>query len=110
MLMAPEGKRYSAYDKFIYAPYTDLSNHGGEVVLEMEATELIQNAEGTVVGVKGQTRYGGEYTVNAKAVILCAGGFDASSEMNRRRQRRQRQLPRRPERCSRTGAGGRSGR
>lgn len=81
MLMAPEGKRYSAYDKFIYAPYTDLSNHGGEVVLEMEATELIQSSN-RVTGVKATGRDGSQHVYyGTKGVILATGGYGANAEM-----------------------------
>ena len=78
--MLPDGTNFIGYT-LTHPMEEKCKELGVEIHTGVKATELIQNAEGTVVGVKGQTRYGGEYTVNAKAVILCAGGFDASSEM-----------------------------
>ncbi|MDE6107744.1 MAG: FAD-dependent oxidoreductase, partial [Oscillospiraceae bacterium] len=53
---------------------------GVDIHTGVKATELIQNADGAIVGVKGEGK-DGAYTVNAKAVILCAGGYDASTAM-----------------------------
>jgi fumarate reductase flavoprotein subunit len=53
---------------------------GIEIYTGVEATSLIQDESGAIVGVKGTGR-DGSYTVNAGAVILATGGYDASTEM-----------------------------
>ena len=49
------------------------------IVTGAEATELLVK-DGAVVGAKANDDYA-NYTINAKAVILATGGFDASTEM-----------------------------
>lgn len=56
------------------------TDKGGALYLETPATSLVTDESGAVVGVKADGR-DGRYTFNAKAVILCAGGFGASEEM-----------------------------
>jgi len=56
-----------------------LAELGTPILTGTKATELIVN-EGAVVGAKAVSDYE-EYTINAKAVILATGGFDASTEM-----------------------------
>lgn len=55
---------------------------GGEYMLETEATELIVDAQGEVVGVKAHNKITNtDYTIHAKAVVLATGGFLGSGEM-----------------------------
>lgn len=56
-----------------------LAELGVEIKTGVAATELIV-ADGAVVGVKAVSDEA-DYTINAKAVILATGGFDASTEM-----------------------------
>ncbi|MDD3409856.1 MAG: FAD-dependent oxidoreductase [Eubacteriales bacterium] len=56
------------------------TDNGGAIHLETPAKSLITDESGAVVGVKAEG-VNGKYTINAKAVILCAGGFGASAEM-----------------------------
>ena len=56
-----------------------LSEMGVPVMTGVTATELIV-ADGTVVGAKAVSDTA-DYTINAKAVVLATGGFDASTEM-----------------------------
>ena len=56
-----------------------LSELGVEIMTGVAATELIV-ADGAVVGAKAVYDEA-DYTINAKAVILATGGFDASTEM-----------------------------
>ncbi len=53
---------------------------GIPVYLETPATELITDASGAITGVKAESKYA-SYTINAKAVVMATGGFDASQEM-----------------------------
>lgn len=78
--MLPDGTNFIGYT-LTHPMEEKCKELGVEIHTGVKATELIQDESGAIVGVKGETRYGGEYTVNAKAVILCAGGYDASSEM-----------------------------
>ena len=56
-----------------------LAELGVEIKTGVAATELIV-ADGAVVGAKAVSDEA-DYTINAKAVILATGGFDASTEM-----------------------------
>lgn len=60
---------------------TNLAELGIEAMLETEATELIQNEEGRIIGVKAATADGQEFIINADAVILATGGFGANMTM-----------------------------
>ena len=51
-----------------------------ELMLETTASELIKE-DGVVVGVIAQAANGTEYRIDAKAVILAAGGFAANTDM-----------------------------
>ncbi|MBQ8093580.1 MAG: FAD-dependent oxidoreductase [Clostridia bacterium] len=53
---------------------------GITVLTETKATELITDAEGSVVGAKAETA-DAEITFNAKAVILCTGGISHNEEL-----------------------------
>ncbi len=53
-----------------------------DVLVETEATELIQDDSGRVVGVKCVDQFDNEFTVSAnQGVIITTGGFGANSEM-----------------------------
>ena len=54
---------------------------GIELLLDTPATELIVKEDGAVAGVKANAADGGVLTVNAKKVILAAGGFGADPEL-----------------------------
>ena len=59
-------------------------NFGGTLMLNTEATELITNEDGDVVGVKATYATDDEvreYTISAKAVVLATGGIDNNPEM-----------------------------
>ena len=53
---------------------------GINVLTGTKATELITNETGAVTGVKAQSSKA-NFTFDAKAVILCTGGYDLSEEM-----------------------------
>ncbi len=67
------------YDHII----SDFESLGGEYMLETEAYELLLDDSGDkVVGVKARNNANGtEYTINAKAVIMCTGGFAGNGAM-----------------------------
>ncbi|MGL5152963.1 MAG: flavocytochrome c [Clostridium sp.] len=46
-----------------------------------EAKEIVLDKDGKVSGVKATNKEGKEYTINAKAVVIAAGGFSANQEM-----------------------------
>ena len=53
-----------------------------QIVTSTTATELIQDADGKIVGAKGEDADGNTYTFNAaKGVVLATGGFAANGEM-----------------------------
>ena len=53
-----------------------------EIITSTTVTELIQDADGKVVGAKGQDEFGNTYTFNAKkGVVLATGGFAANGTM-----------------------------
>lgn len=52
-----------------------------DVRLWNKATEVVVDKEGKVSGVKATDKEGKEYTINAKAVIIAAGGFSANENM-----------------------------
>jgi fumarate reductase flavoprotein subunit len=53
---------------------------GIDILLRTKATELITDKDGNVTGVVA-SGLGKEFRINAKAVILAAGGFGANKEM-----------------------------
>ena len=53
-----------------------------EIITSTTVTELVKDAEGKVVGAKGQDVNGNTYTFNAaKGVVLATGGFAANGKM-----------------------------
>lgn len=54
------------------------------VVSNTQATELVQDAAGTVTGVKGVRGDGGEVSVSAKSVIIATGGFGSNVEFRQK--------------------------
>jgi fumarate reductase flavoprotein subunit len=52
-----------------------------DVRLNNKATEVIVDKDGKVTGVKAINKEGKEYTINAKSVIVAAGGFSANENM-----------------------------
>lgn len=46
-----------------------------------EATEILKDKDGKITGVKAVNKDKKEYTINAKSVIIAAGGFSANQEM-----------------------------
>ena len=75
--------RYETTMQYYNAIASDFVAAGGELMTEMTCTELIYDAASNkVTGVKAiSSATGDEYTVNAKAVILCTGGFCGSGDM-----------------------------
>lgn len=66
-------KRYDALKNSIEA-------NGGEIMLSCAGTELIQDENGKVIGVKAVSG-DNEVIVNAKAVLVATGGYLGSEEM-----------------------------
>ena len=55
---------------------------GVEIYTETKGTELLQNAEGTVVGAKAEKADGTKITINtSKGVVLASGGYCANPAM-----------------------------
>lgn len=65
--------------------WDDFTKAGGKYMLETEGTDLIVDPEsGAVTGVKAINHVTGvEYTINAKSVVLCCGGFGANDELEK---------------------------
>lgn len=55
--------------------------NGGEIRYNTPGEQLIQDAEGKVTGVYAKNEEGDYIQVNAKAVIVSGGGFEANEEM-----------------------------
>lgn len=58
--------------------YQLFASRGGTALLRTEATELIYGEDGSITGVRAQADDGTAYTIQAKCVILAAGGFGGS--------------------------------
>ena len=52
-----------------------------KIITETTATSILTNDKGEVIGVLAQGKHGNKITVNAKSVILAAGGFGANLKM-----------------------------
>ncbi|MBQ6373330.1 MAG: FAD-binding protein [Clostridia bacterium] len=68
------------YERFV----SDYVKLGGKYMLETEGYALLYDeAENRVTGVKAKGHDGTDYTINAKSVILCTGGFAGSEELEK---------------------------
>ena len=68
------------YERFM----SDYVKLGGQYMLETEGYELIYDeANNRVTGVKARRHDGTEYTIHAKSVILCTGGFAGNAELEK---------------------------
>lgn len=56
--------------------------HGAEVLLEVRGGKLIQDQKGVIHGVEGERYDGTHVVVNARAVIVATGSFDANPKYN----------------------------
>lgn len=54
---------------------------GGQIVYATKVTELLQDSDGRVTGLKAEGRDGSTWNVSAKAVCLTSGGFAANKDM-----------------------------
>lgn len=63
--------------------YAEALEQGIEILLETPAKSLIQSEDGTVIGAVATEKDGTEIHINAKAVIISAGGFCDNAEMRR---------------------------
>lgn len=65
----------------ITAPLTNsFEENGGKILYNCEATKLLTDENGAVIGVEGKKANGGTVTVKADNVILATGGFAHSEE------------------------------
>lgn len=80
------GDRSSSVGQYYDRIIADFEALGGEYLLETEAYELLlDDASGKVKGVKARNHVDGtEYEINAKAVIMCTGGFGGDGGMMER--------------------------
>lgn len=60
--------------------YDRITYGGNEVITETTVTELLTDGD-AVVGVKAEGADGRKWTVNAKAVLLCTGGWMQNEEL-----------------------------
>lgn len=60
-----------------------LDDAGVELMLETKATELVMNTDGSVGGVKA-VKGGSEFTITAKSVVICTGGYAYNPELTAR--------------------------
>ena len=59
---------------------SSIEEAGVELMLETRATELVMNEDGSVAGVKAETA-GQSFTISAKSVIICTGGYAYNPEL-----------------------------
>lgn len=57
-----------------------VKDHGGQIMLETKVTDLLQDDQGRVIGLKA-TAADRELTIYARRVILASGGFGANTKM-----------------------------
>lgn len=80
--VAGGGGQTSGHGGQICVPLTQAyEKAGGQIIYNCRANELLTDASGAVVGVKGEKSSGGTVTVHAKAVILATGGYAHNEEM-----------------------------
>lgn len=70
----------SLTESFFAEAYKNYVDMGGQYMLETEAYDLIMK-DGSAVGVLAKKADGTKVTINAKAVILCTGGYAGSYEL-----------------------------
>lgn len=77
------GDRSSSVGQYYDHIIADFEALGGEYLLETEAYELVyDDSSSKVTGVKARNHVDGtEYAINAKAVIMCTGGFGGSGDL-----------------------------
>ena len=76
-----EGKTVSVGSYMIPLLQENCEKAGVKMMLDTTATEILTDANGAAVGVKATGASGETVTVNAKAVVLAAGGFGANLDM-----------------------------
>lgn len=77
---APEGK--AAVGTYIVPKLKAAADEKKvDIRLNSTVTEIIADKDGNATGVKVKDKEGKEYTINAKSVILAAGGFGANLDM-----------------------------
>ncbi|MBQ1492877.1 MAG: FAD-binding protein, partial [Blautia sp.] len=59
--------------------FNNFTENGGTILLSTPATGLLTDESGAVVGVEAESKEA-HYTIHAKSVVLCAGGYGASPE------------------------------
>ena len=57
--------------------------HGAELYLETQAKHLIQDKDGTVIGIEAEKEDGTKLIIHCKAVIMATGSFDANEKYNK---------------------------
>jgi len=60
--------------------YTAAENRKVDIRVNTKAEEILKNAKGAATGIKVKGPEG-EYVINAKAVVIAAGGFGANNDM-----------------------------
>ena len=58
-----------------------ITSRGVQIIYNTPVTELLQNADGTVIGVKAEGKDGKSWTVNAKQTMLATGSFAKNKEL-----------------------------
>lgn len=72
-------------DKYYERIMSDYVKLDGKYMLETEGYEILyDNVLNRVTGIKAKCHNGTDYTINAKSVILCTGGFGGSAELQKK--------------------------
>lgn len=86
----PDLPVYACYDSFTITPAQAYIraldnacalNEENRYLLEVTGEEILYNEDGSAAGVLAHAWDGTEYTIHAKSVILCTGGFAGSYDM-----------------------------
>ena len=83
--LTPQGRQWEGRggDVMLRTLETELIRHGGRILRGHRAMRLLKSGE-KVTGLQGETADGVPFSINADAVIIADGGFQANPEMLRR--------------------------
>ena len=83
--LTPQGRQWEGRggDVMLRTLEDELTRHGGRILRGHRAMRLVKSGE-QVTGLQGETTEGVPFSINADAVMIADGGFQANPEMLRR--------------------------
>lgn len=76
-----EGKTVSVGSYIVPVLLKNVEDRNIEIMYETTANEILTDANGAAVGIKATGKTGNTITINAKSVIVAAGGFGGNNDM-----------------------------